>query len=360
MLSGAASTLLLTSFLAWSLPLGSAAGAQAEPGSSDEAAIREAASWVGQSDRIETEFRYVMTCRVRLLLFWAGRDDVGGGYIRIAERADDEPQQLIQVLFGSDPAKAPLSINRWGAATEVLRNAESSEAASALFGFMKSSKGQSPLAMRSELSKENAEGNHLFEGIISRVDGHRAISTTVPFVSARDFDLHHYAEAEHATLKQLDTNPARHIRRLDTEARQACPNPKQFLSTILQLSSDAVAGHPTPVSLCYVYNARHYTATLLSIRPVPEKKVHVTLQGTGGSVDRTYRNLCEAHFQVTGQETRTKSVFEILLGTEGSLRGTPVQITYEPNWWFQIFLNLTSVAQQPKNSGAFTTASDPE
>ncbi len=51
-------------------------------------------------------------------------------------------QQMIQILFGSDPAKAPLAINRWGGGTEVLRGQDSGEpASSAFFGFMKSSKG---------------------------------------------------------------------------------------------------------------------------------------------------------------------------------------------------------------------------
>jgi hypothetical protein len=307
----------------------------------DQAAIQEAAGWIGQEDKIETEYRYVMTCKVRLLLFWAGRDDVGGGYVRIGKATGDDRQQMIQILFGSDPAKAPLAVNRWGAGTEVLRVADSGQpVSSAFFGFMKSSKGQSVLAMRSELSKEKANGTHLFTGIISRVDDGQALSTTVPFASGRDFDLHQYAEAEKATLQQLESNPARDIHRLDGAARKACPRAGEFLSTTLQLIDDAGAGRPTPDSLCYVYNARHYQATLLSVHPIAEKTVHVPLRGNGGAIDRTYSHLQQAHFEVTNQETGTKTSFDVLLGTEGTLRGAPIQITYDPNWWFQVILNL--------------------
>ena len=250
---------LLVSVLATSLPLGVAAGAPAGPDTSDQAAIQEAASWIGREDKIETEYHYVMTCKLRLLLFWAGRDDVGGGYVRIGKASGEEPQQMIQILFGSDPAKAPLAINRWGAGTEVLRSADSGQpAASAFFGFMKSSKGQSVLAMQKELSKEKSNGAHLFEGIISRVDDGRALSTTVPYSSSQDFDLHQYAEAEKATLQQLESNPARQIHRLEGAARQSCPRVGEFLSTTFQLMDDAVASHTTPVSLCYIYNAHHY------------------------------------------------------------------------------------------------------
>jgi len=343
---------LLVPVLAISLPLGSAAGAPAGPDTSDQAAIQEAASWIGRGGKIDTEYHYVMACKLRLLLFWAGRDDVGGGYVRIGKASGEERQQMVQILFGSDPAKAPLSINRWGAGTEVLRNSDSGQpVASAFFGFMKSSKGQSVIAMRRELSKEKTNGDHLFEGIISRVDDGRALSTTVPYSSSRDFDLHQYAEAEKATLQQLESNPSRHIRRLDGAARSACPRAGEFLSTTLQLIDDAVAGRPTPVSLCYIYNARHYKATLLSVHPVTERKVHVTLRGNGGSFDRTYRHLREAHFEVAGEETGTKSSFDILLGTEGNLRSAPIQITYGPNWWFQVILNLAPDTPQPNNPG---------
>jgi len=346
---------LLVLVLAGSQYLGMAASAPAMPDSAEQSAIQEAARWIGRSDRIESEYDFVMTCKVRLLLFWAGKDDVGGGYVRIGKASGDERQEMIKILFGSDPAKAPLSINRWGAGTEVVRSGDSGQpAASAFFGFMKSSKGESVVAMRRELSREKATGDHLFEAVISRVDQRQALTTTVPYTSALDFDLSQYAEAEKATLEQLENNPARHIRRLGSSARQSCPRAGEFLSTTLQLIDDAENNRPTPVSYCYLYNARHYTITLLSVHSIPEKTVHVALRGNRGSLDRTYRRLKEAHFAVAGEETGAKSSFDIILGTEGNLRGTPIQITYEPNWWFQVVLNL--VPDSPKQGTVATTS----
>jgi hypothetical protein len=205
--------------------------------------------------------------------------------------------------------------------------------------------------MQRELSKEKSNGDHLFEGIISRVDDDRALSTTVPYTSDQDFDLHQFAAAEKVILQQLESNPSRHIRRLDGAARSACPRAGEFLSTTRQLIDDAVAGRPTPASLCYIYNARHYTATLLSVHPVAEKTVHVTLRGNGGALNQTYRHLKEAHFEVAGEETGTKSSFDIVLGTEGNLRGSPIQITYAPNWWFQVILNLAPGSPQSNDPG---------
>jgi hypothetical protein len=318
-----------------------AATAAPVPGTTDQAAIQEAAGWIGRENKVDTEYRYVMSCKVRFVFFWGGKDDVGGGYVHIGNAVGDDRQQMVQLLFGSDPGKAPLSINRWGAGTEVLRTKESGQqSASAFFGFMKSSKGQSVFAMRSELSKEKANGTHLFEGIISRVDLNRALTTSVPYKSNKDFDLHQYGEAEKAALQELQSDPARHIGDVDDAGRKACPRVGEFLSTVLQLMSDATAGRTTAESLCYIYNARHYTVTLESVQPLAEKNVHVQLHANGGSLDRAYRHLLNAHFQVACQETGTKSEFDIVLGTEGSLRGAPIQINYQPNWWFQIVLNL--------------------
>lgn len=343
---------LLTSILGAIPAFGAAPDAAAAPDTSDQSAIQEAARWIGRVDKIETEYHYVMTARLHLLFFWAGSDDVGGGYVRIGKASGEEGEQMIQILFGSDPAKVPLSINRWGAGTEVLRSPASGQPeSSAFFGFMKSSKGQSVVAMEKELSREKVNGNHLFEGIISRVDDGRALSTTVPYTSNQDFDLHQYAEAEKATLQQLENNPARHIHRLDGAARRSCPRAGEFLSTTLQLIDDALAGHSTPDSLCYIYNARHYKVTLLSVHPVAQKTVHVTLRGNRGALDETYHHLQGAHFEVVGEETGATSTFEILLGTEGNLRGAPIQITYQPNWWFQVTLNLTPDSPPSNKSG---------
>src|SRR5215472_8507270 len=35
-----------------------------------------------------------------------------------------------------------------------------------------------------------------------------------------------------------------------------------------------------------------------------------------------------------------ENAISLVLGTSGSLRGIPVQIRYQPNWWFQVILNL--------------------
>jgi hypothetical protein len=342
--------------LAWPVLLaicGIALNAVAAPsdtaGSGDGPAITEALQWLSVPPRFDAKYDFEMTVQIRLLLFWIGKDDVGGGYIKIGQGADDSSLEVIRLLFGSDPAKAH-GINRWGAGTEVVkRGAGGAAESSAFFGFMKSSKGQSVGAMRQELSNEKKAGKHRFEAILSRVDPGRAVSTTVPFYSDHDFDLRDLEPAEKVVLGQLKEGQGRKLHAL-AGSSVGCARGSGFLSTVQELASDAMKGQRPPISLCYVYNSNRYTVTLESTRPVPEKTVHFTLSDTKQKFDRTYHDLQEAQFQVVNHNTGNRSGFTILLGTSSGLRGAPVQINYQPNWWFQVTLNLKPGAVEPAGS----------
>jgi hypothetical protein len=63
----------------------------------------------------------------------------------------------------------------------------------------------------------------------------------------------------------------------------------------------------------------------------------------GGTLaERSYDDLLQADFVSTHQATGKHVHFAILLGTGGSMKGVPVQIRYQPNWRFQVVLNLIS------------------
>ena len=72
--------------------------------------------------RDEKLLAYRLRGEVRPLLFWLGRDDVGGGRITIRRecasplRWTDE----IEVLFGSEPERIPGRISRWGYGLEKV------------------------------------------------------------------------------------------------------------------------------------------------------------------------------------------------------------------------------------------------
>jgi hypothetical protein len=211
---------------------------------------------------------------------------------------------------------------------------------------MKSSKGESVSAMRQELSHEKQQGQHRFEAIISRVYPGHAVSTTVPFYWDHDFDFREFGSAEKVVLEQVREGNHRKFHELEG-ASAACRRSTGFLSTAQELANEALEKGQAPVSLCYIFNSNQYTMTLDAARPVPEKVVHFVLSDTKRNVERTYHDLEEARFHVANHSTGKETYFALLLGTRGSLRGVPVQIRYQPNWWFRITLNLKPPDEKP-------------
>src|SRR5262249_38523377 len=150
-----------------------------------DARFDNAVRWILSPTRDAIQYDYVMTGKVRLLLFWVGADDVGGGFIRRSTSASEPNIRQIQVLFGSDPAKAPRHINHWGAATEAI-NGKSS----AFLGFMKSTKADSASAAEAEARKQSDQDSHAFEAILSVVQDGEALSRRAPLLFDTDFNLH--------------------------------------------------------------------------------------------------------------------------------------------------------------------------
>jgi len=324
-------------------------------GLADRQLIVEALQWVRSPLRSSVEYDYIMTARVHLIFFWAGKDNVGGGYIRRGISSQDSRVEFFQVLFGSDPQKAPRAINRWGAGTEVawhrnsvsLPSREGDVTSSAFFGFMKSSRGKSIGEMQSELRKEQEQGQHSFTGILSRVEPSHALSTIVPLQSDTDFNLHQYDIAQPIMLDRIAASD-RPVRSLDDPSR--CPRSAAFLATVADLLDAALSGHVAPLSLCYVHDAQENTLILERVTPV--QKLLVQLHGPSSTVllDTSYANLLQLDYISKHKETSKTVSFSIIVGTQGNLRGVPVQIRYQPNWWFQVVLNLRPDSSLISNS----------
>jgi hypothetical protein len=316
--------------------------------SGDASGIDEALQWLSAPVRYRSQYNFELTVDIRVLVFWTSRDDVGGGYIKIGEAAGDPDLEVIRLLFGSDPHKAH-GINRWGAGTEVTRRSPGGTAeSSAFFGFMKSSQGESASAMEQEVAKEKQQGRHRFEAVVSRADPGRAVSTTVPFYSDHDFDFHELEPAEQTVLAQIRDGPARQFHALNGTA-SGCGHGNGFLSAVRDLAGEALDQRQPPVSLCYIYNSKQYTLSLDAVRPVPDKIVQFAVADGKQKIEHHYHDLDEARFHVLNRATGKKTYFALLLGTAGELRGAPVQINYQPNWWFRITLNLQPPAGETPN-----------
>ena len=310
----------------------------------------ETLAWVQSPLSDSVQFDYEMSVRVRLLFFWAGRDNVGGGYIRHGIAKENPRQELLQVLFGSDPAKAPRAINRWGAGTEAawhknaasLTSADDDVVASSFFGFMKSSRGKSVSEMQEELRREKDQGEHRFSGILSRVEVGHATSLVVPLASNVDYTLHQYPEAEPLMIQKLNSSeePQRAL-----EIPSDCPRAGEFLGTVSQLLNTEIANPQARPSLCYVYDAQVNKLVVERTTAVPRFSVKVIASNGAAPQEKTYNDLLQTEFVSIHRSTGKKVFFTILTGMRGDLRGVPVQIRYQPNWWFQIVLNLLPKTQ---------------
>jgi hypothetical protein len=326
----------------WATPV----AAQSTTNGEIDAAMRHAVDAISVQPRVDAEYDYVMTARVRLLLFWVNKDDVGGGYIRRGASPNDAQSQVIQLLMGSDPAKTPRAINRWGAGTEVAhRSAIGNHAveSSTFFGFMKVSKGSSASDMQKELAHEKQGGAYLFSAIVNESNSQSSVAKVVPFTSDRDYTIHQMDDAEKVAFQKLADESGR-VRTLDIAELKSCGEAGGFLSSVSDLVDVALQGAKTPVAVCYTYNGERFTLTLANVSKVAHTSVQVALKGDAKKYERSYENLVLAHFTALNHGTKKQSDFDLLLGTEGSLRGVPVQITYQPNWWFQVVLNLKTPA----------------
>jgi hypothetical protein len=281
------------------------------------------------------QYNYVMTGKVRLLVLWFGADDVGGGYIRRGASLTDPSVDFIQVLFGSDPAKAPRRINHWGSAIETSGHS------SALFGFMKTAKTASPEAAETEILKQKQKGEHAFEAIVSVVDNNRAISRVVPMLSEVDFNFHQLAEAQELAVERLSQDGP--VRQLNSPTRK-CAASRGFLHAVDELAQGALRTKEAGQSLCYVHNARDYTLTLRKRSLVKSKEIEFKLK-SGKKVKKTYTNLVLAQFAAFNRQSGEQTEFELLLDGSEEMAGVPIQISYQPNFWFKVVLNLDTVTQ---------------
>jgi hypothetical protein len=120
---------------------------------------------------------------------------------------------------------------------------------------------------------------------------------------------------------------------------------------VTELVDAALQGRETPVSLCYVYDAQVHTLSLRSTAPLNQLTVRTHSPGSGKDapvVQQNYSDLLEAEFLSESKQSGKRSNFTLVLANSGKLRGIGFQIRYQPNWWFQVVLNLCPEATRPE------------
>jgi hypothetical protein len=111
---------------------------------------------------------YVVNAKVRpLLLFWIERDNIGDA--RLTWRENEGGHRAFEFLIGSDPARAPRHINRWGYIAEELHPGKAE-----VLGLMKESNEQTIEDAEAQLARQ-LDGS-VFKVSRTTISGSRAVT----------------------------------------------------------------------------------------------------------------------------------------------------------------------------------------
>ena len=313
-------------------------------------------------------YSYRMRGKVRLLFFWVGKDDVGGGTITISrgQNADSVWREEVEALFGSNPDRVPGKINRWGYGREESLWSSNPETAnggdlqSTIFeGFMKHSKEDSLSQVKKNNDQQNAKQEFLYDGNRSRADASSISAEIRTFATTADFRYQDSAPVHCGYKERLLQGGPDRVRALDP-IPSTVKHPYGFLTAaqsllrkVLKSSNDLKQLKKTKGSLHYVYNAQEFTLKLRNTELV--KKFELPLGGDklkDGKDHILYQNIAKSEFRVTKLANKTTHDFTLWFPLQGKLRGIPLRIADKPRWWLRIELNLEpdTVAAPPRSN----------
>jgi len=266
------------------------------------------------------QYHYSLTARVRPLMFWITRKGVGSG--RIVRSADEAGNPFYELLIGSDPARAPMKINRWGYVAEVHH-----DGGAEILGVMTEAEEQTVDAA-SKAAEAGAAGNHAFKAIRASVGEGEASAQVIRVALAENFTLGDL----HELLGRLpEGGEATAWLTLAEDVRPG------FLGAVAGLIAESIdaaragdRGRPAPRA-SYVWDRNLYDLTCTS-RPAA---TGARDEGAGACA-----GCLETEFRIRNRTTGKKSGFRLTYPAEGPMAGIPVRIVYRPRWWFEAELTL--------------------
>ncbi len=303
---------------------------------------------VPASDEVKV-YHYRMKGKVRLLIFWVGKDDVGGGQISVGriKKENGNTSHYVEVFFGSNPERVPGGINRWGYGQETAEWVTGADLADPILketlfeGFMKHSmeKGLSEALANEAEAKSGAQ--FWYEGTRSLVRPDRAVTELRKFSTNQDFDYRHSQSIHCEYAKRLRSGPDKNKELINTSSSYR--EPYGFLTAVQTVVGAAVADYARSQrlkrerkKLSYVYNSQLYELSIRGQKLV--KKLAVP--GGKGKAPDVYSLVARIDFRVRKMSVRGHHDFTLWFPLEGDLKGVPVRILDRPRWWLGIELNL--------------------
>jgi hypothetical protein len=283
------------------------------PGTSPSATEFDRGSWAppGEGLTLVREHRYRMIGRVRPLLFWIASDNVGAGDIRW--KSGEGSVIAYELVIGSDPARAPGGLNRWGYIAEEVRGAECR-----VLGVISTADESSLGDVRTDL--RSRAPRQYFETIRATVTPNQSRAMISTIGTPADLTYHDVQALLDRVMSGSDPAKLRETPR-PPDARPG------FLTSVAELMGPT--GRPGS-RVPYVYGGRIYDLRLTS---------KVTL-GTLRLGNRAYARVTQSAFEIRDRITSGVWRFELTYSTDGDLAGVPIVIQYRPRWWLEVELRL--------------------
>ncbi len=242
-------------------------------------------------------------------MFWIARSGVGDAVVT-RRRAPGEASYSL--LIGSDPARTPMHINRWGYIEEEIRGAEAR-----LLGLMTESEEDSIQEAEANVRKQSS-GSHPFKVIHATADGEQAQARVVSINMPEDYTLRQMRVVLDVAQRAASGGKLR-LMRLPPGTRPG------FLAAL----ADAMR-MPTERSIAYAYYGKLYELRRTRSRDIPNLQI----------AQRAYGPAVAADFVITSAHDGEQTKFSMTYGTHGAFAEIPLTVTYQPRWWMQVELTI--------------------
>jgi hypothetical protein len=266
----------------------------------------------GRDLPVVREHRYRMAGKIRLLMLWVGRDDVGSGVIRWRGAGD---AKAIELLIGSDPKRAPGQLNKWGYLVEAMRGSESS-----VVGLISQENDDRLSEVKAGLkTRKEQRAFDTIRGYVAASGGMARVGT----LYASSHLTYHDADK---VLKDVLADGSLAVKHV---ARNGAVRPG-FLTSLTELLAASLDKKNYSQSIRYIHGDRLYQLRLIESTPLAR------FERDG----RSWQNVIRGSFETGEAGNRSGTRFELVYGASGALTGIPIVISYQPKWWLQVDLVL--------------------
>ena len=268
----------------------------------------------GRALPVVRQHTYRMAGKIRVLLLWVGRDDVGSGVIKWRGAGDDK---AIEILIGSDPKRAPSQLNKWGYLVEAMRGVESS-----VVGLISQENDDRLSDVKADLkTRKDQRAFDTIRGHVGVAEGIARVGT----LYAPSHLTYHDADTVLSSVLADSSVPVKRL------ARRGHVRPG-FLTSLTELITGSLDKKNDNTRIQYIHGDRLFELRLL------ESTRLARFERDG----RSWQNVVRARFETGEAGTPSGTRFELVYGANGALTGIPILISYQPKWWLQVDLVLNS------------------